>query len=182
MTAPINRAAHPLAGKFRKKPVVIDAWAIDYNNTPYPDWVEAAFAKDETETGAIEWCPSGEGLYINTLEGHMRAAVGDVLIRGVVGEVYACRADIFSATYEPAHLADITAAPADSFPSFIAQLAYGWLWHVTTSDHRVHAARKALLSRLSRDDQRAGIRAAREAGAAVDTAALEAAMNRGDAL
>ena len=61
-------------------------------------------------------------------------------------------------------------------------LAYGWLWHATTSDPRVHAARAALLEQLSRDDQRAGIRAARAAGASVDEAALEAALNRGDAL
>ena len=62
-------------------------------------------------------------------------------------------------------------------------LAYGWLWHATTtSDPRVHAARAALLEQLSRDDQRAGIRAARAAGASVDGAALEAALNRGDAL
>ena len=60
-------------------------------------------------------------------------------------------------------------------------LAYGWLWHATTSDPRVHAARAALLGQLSRDDQRAGIRAARAAGASVDEAALEAALNRGDA-
>lgn len=97
------------AGRFRKKPVVIDAWAIDYNNTPYPEWVEAAFAKDETETGAIDWCPYGEGLYINTLEGHMQASIGDYLIRGVAGELYACRADIFATTYEPAHVAALTA-------------------------------------------------------------------------
>ena len=62
------------------------------------------------------------------------------------------------------------------------RLAYGWLWHAVTPDPRVHTAREALLSQLSRDDQRAGIRAARAAGAAVDTAALEAALNRGDAL
>ena len=61
-------------------------------------------------------------------------------------------------------------------------LAYGWLWHATTSDPRVRAARAALLGQLSRDDQRAGIRAARAAGASVDEAALEAALNRGDAL
>ena len=61
-------------------------------------------------------------------------------------------------------------------------LAYGWLWHATTSDPRIHAARAALLGQLSRDDQRAGIRAARAAGAIVDEAALEAALNRGDAL
>ena len=80
----------------------------------------------------------------------------------------------------------IQAAPADDpMPDTDHKamgLAYGWLWHATTSDPRIHAARAALLGQLSRDDQRAGIRAARAAGAIVDEAALEAALNRGDAL
>jgi hypothetical protein len=53
------------------------------------------------ECERIDWCPAGEGLYINTLEGHMKAGIGDMLIEGVKGELYGCRADIFAATYEP---------------------------------------------------------------------------------
>ena len=68
-------------------------------------------------------------------------------------------------------------AGADTIPAMVREL-----WHATTSDPRIHAARAALLERLSRDDQRAGIRAARAAGAGVDEAALEAALNRGNAL
>lgn len=105
MTQAKPEAQRLVAGRFRKKPVVIDAWAIDFNNTPYPEWVDEAFAKDETATGFIDWCPTGEGLYINTIEGHMQAKVGDYLIRGVAGELYACRADIFAATYEAEHIA-----------------------------------------------------------------------------
>ena len=125
----MNDVKYPeLAGKFRKKPVVIDAWCIDFNNTPYPEWVELAFNKDETEACAIDWCPSGEGLYINTLEGHMQAAVGDFLIRGVAGELYACRADIFAATYEAAHIAGATCALRG------AQKESGWLPIETAPD------------------------------------------------
>ena len=86
--------------------------------------------------------------------------------------------------FQAGHAAAIAAAPAtrpDTDHKAIG-LAYGWLWHATTSDPRIHAARAALLGQLSRDDQRAGIRAARAAGASVDEAALEAALNRGDAL
>ena len=83
------------AGRFTKKPVTIDAWLIDFGNKPLPDWVNEAFL-----TEAIDWCPSGEGLYINTLEGHMLGANGSWLIKGVQGELYACKPDIFAATYD----------------------------------------------------------------------------------
>ena len=85
------------AGKFRKKPIVIEAWLIAHAS-PKPDWVSRAFASD-----TIDWCPAGDGLYINTLEGHMRGEMGDWLIRGFRGELYACKPDIFAATYEPAY-------------------------------------------------------------------------------
>ena len=44
---------------------------------------------------------NGEQLLISTLEGQMRADVGDWVIRGVKGEFYPCKPDIFAATYEP---------------------------------------------------------------------------------
>ena len=88
------------AGRFTKKPVTIDAWLIDFGNKPLPDWVNEAFL-----TEAIDWCPSGEGLYINTLEGHMLGANGSWLIKGVQGELYACKPDIFAATYDRASIA-----------------------------------------------------------------------------
>ena len=97
---------------------------------------------------------------------------------------YAYPHDFAWLCYQAGHAAAIAAAPAtrpDTDHKAIG-LAYGWLWHATTSDSRIHAARAALLGQLSRDDQRAGIRAARAAGASVDEAALEAALNRGDAL
>jgi hypothetical protein len=44
--------------------------------------------------------PEGE-IYLDTLEGTMRADVGDWVIKGVKGEFYPCKPDIFEATYEP---------------------------------------------------------------------------------
>lgn len=84
------------SGRFTKKPVTIDAWRIDFGNKPLPVWVNDAFSAD-----VIEWDPSGEGLYINTLEGCMHGSNEDWLIRGVKGEMYACKPDIFEATYTP---------------------------------------------------------------------------------
>jgi hypothetical protein len=88
--------------KFRKKPVVIDAvrcivlirhslqdWAA------LPDWFVAAYDK-----GDIVIRP--DGIDILTLEGTMTAAPADWIIRGVKGELYPCKPDIFEATYEPA--------------------------------------------------------------------------------
>ena len=58
--------------KYRKKPVVIEA-------------------EQNTSNGAV---------YINTLEGKMRADPGDWIITGVKGERYPCKPDIFEETYE----------------------------------------------------------------------------------
>ena len=87
------------AGRFTKKSVTIDAWLIDFGNKPLPEWVNEAF-----RTEVIDWCPAGEGLFINTLEGPMLGANGSWLIKGVQGELYACKPDIFEATYTRASL------------------------------------------------------------------------------
>lgn len=82
-------------GKYRKKPVVIDAWLFDGS------WESArpiiGMSKD------IFWSDSDGGkIAIMTLEGTMSASAGDYVIRGVKGEFYPCKPDIFAATYEPA--------------------------------------------------------------------------------
>lgn len=78
--------------KYRKKPVVIEAWQND-SSIP-PDWIINA-------CGGGELPPGRGSLFISTLEGVMEARPGDWLIRGVKGEVYPCKPDIFAATYEP---------------------------------------------------------------------------------
>ncbi len=82
--------------KFRKKPVVIEAvrWLnIKIVCPPGPLWFEAAERRGDIQL-------AGTSLFIKTLEGEMRADVGDWIIRGVKGELYPCRADIFEMTYE----------------------------------------------------------------------------------
>lgn len=96
-----------MADRYRKKPVEVRAWKIGFDGQE-PDWVREAFDGER-----IDWCPAGEGLYINTLEGHMKAGIGDMLIEGVKGELYGCRADIFAVTYEPVE----TTLAAPSFPA-----------------------------------------------------------------
>lgn len=77
---------------FRKKPVVIQAVQWDGKLTT-------------VEPLCIPSCSQDLGsdtLQIETLEGTMTANVGDWIIKGVKGEFYPCKPDIFEATYEPA--------------------------------------------------------------------------------
>ncbi len=77
--------------KFRKKPVVIEAiqWTGD-NYLAVNEWCQGAIPRDVLR----------DTLQIRTLEGVMTARVGDWVIRGVSGEFYPCKPDIFAATYE----------------------------------------------------------------------------------
>lgn len=75
--------------KFRKKPVVIEAWKND-GSVP-PEWLQGH------GTGN-----SGSSIIIVTLEGTMRADPGDWIIKGTKGELYPCKPDIFSDIYEEA--------------------------------------------------------------------------------
>lgn len=88
--------------KFRKKPVVIDAWQVnEILRCAAGGWHELPDTlKEDYELGNVVFTP--EALYIKTLEGEMRADRGDWLIRGVKGEFYPCKPDIFEATYDPA--------------------------------------------------------------------------------
>ncbi len=90
--------------KYRKKPVVIEAVRV-------PDGpVESAerameWGKLVVWLGEGDWEVSeGLGISIRTLEGVMLAQPGDWIIRGVKGELYPCKPDIFAATYEPAEV------------------------------------------------------------------------------
>lgn len=81
--------------KFRKKPVVVEAVRWDGNM----DTIEPLLAKSTTRSVCQEF--GDPTLIIPTLEGEMRAGVGDWIIRGVRGELYPVKPDIFEATYEP---------------------------------------------------------------------------------
>lgn len=100
-----------MMAKFRKKPVVIDAVQLLW--TTWNEMCDFAGVGKLTE-GRPEGCyvdefggalPEGHtslriGLHIPTLEGLMLGVEGDWIIRGVKGELYPCKPDIFEATYE----------------------------------------------------------------------------------
>lgn len=88
--------------KYRKKPVVIDAWQWDgKDEESAPGWfAEARRNVSSGKMGSI--LRDFERLHILTLEGTMFAGAGDWIIRGVKGEIYPCKPDIFALTYEEA--------------------------------------------------------------------------------
>lgn len=80
--------------KFRKKPVVIDALQLSVNHSPTSI---TSLSPQGDITG-----PDIKGRYeIRTMEGLMTAAPGDWIIKGIRGEFYPCKDEIFKATYEP---------------------------------------------------------------------------------
>lgn len=94
---------------YRKKPVVIQAMQLRWDNwsemcefagvgllsegKPQGCYITPAGADTNNPTDTI-------GLLIPTLEGIMKAVQGDYIIRGVRGELYSCKQDIFEETYE----------------------------------------------------------------------------------
>lgn len=97
--------------KYRKKPVVIEAVQWTGKNIDIIKkfvGVSAKFHYYVTvgDMNAVSETPPnvgdyGVGLTISTLEGDMQAKVGDYIIKGVNGEFYPCKPDIFEKTYEP---------------------------------------------------------------------------------
>lgn len=77
--------------KYRKKPVVIEAEQFfEGGGMPLPFAAEGVC------------CLGPDGWYVQTLEGPLHISDGDYIIKGVKGEFYPCKPDIFEATYEPA--------------------------------------------------------------------------------
>lgn len=83
--------------KYRKKPVVIEA--VRYTGNNYNEIAEWMRVNLGYEPGA-QGSPEGVELAIPTLEGIMIASPGDYVIKGVAGEFYPCKPDIFEQTYE----------------------------------------------------------------------------------
>jgi len=82
--------------KFRKKPVVIEAVQF------IPEDVYGVLSFLDGCNGWHMEGGEGKGIVIPTLEGEHVASPGDWIIRGVKGEYYPCKPDIFALTYEPA--------------------------------------------------------------------------------
>jgi len=90
--------------KYRKKPVVIEAviWSGD-NLREVIDFTGLNESAQSWSWEEYEAVIRVNGLKIFTLEGAMLASVGDFIIKGVNGEFYPCKPDIFAKTYEEYH-------------------------------------------------------------------------------
>lgn len=109
----MRNTTHPIPRRFTKKPVTIEA--IQWTGHNLRDVITFTDGPPDTRTthAGMAWevyadLVAREGLKIYTLEGKMLASPGDWIIRGVKGEYYPCKPDIFEATYDPA-----PADPAD---------------------------------------------------------------------
>lgn len=80
--------------KYKKKPIVIEARKLEFSNlSDICEW-----------SGGTIWSKSPmrkvTGITINTLEGDMNGEFGDYIIKGIKGEFYPCKPDIFEASYD----------------------------------------------------------------------------------
>lgn len=98
--------------KFRKKPVVIEAVRVPIGDYNAPSTFLLEVAKIADWCGGRLTLKESGIIMIPTLEGDMIASQGDWVIRGVKGEFYPCKPDVFAATYEPVNdgPADVTTA------------------------------------------------------------------------
>jgi hypothetical protein len=95
--------------KYRKKPVVIEAIQFVGNNAVEIHLFTGTSYPTKESMMHHDW--KRKQLVIPTLEGDMIASYGDWIIKGVKGEFYPCKPDIFEATYEPEDGAEAPAHP-----------------------------------------------------------------------
>ena len=87
---PVYRSKLNKMANYRKKPVVIEAIQLTVDNVD----LLVEFCGDKIKSHPLT------GVVIETLEGDMLASQGDYIIKGIKGEFYPCKPDIFDATYE----------------------------------------------------------------------------------
>jgi hypothetical protein len=80
--------------RYKKRPVEVEAFQWDGSShlAEKPQWY--------VDANGISYNPVAKVLYIETLEGCMTAQIGDWIVKGVKGELYPCKPDIFDLTYE----------------------------------------------------------------------------------
>jgi hypothetical protein len=93
--------------KYRKKPIVVEAYRITEAArlcyADWPEWLKEAWDKSDDEIGSVY--PSRDydndcRIYVKTLEGAYLIEWDAYIIKGIEGELYPCRGDIFERTYE----------------------------------------------------------------------------------
>lgn len=95
--------------RYKKRPVIVEAFQMTkerrQDNSEWPNWLHIAWQKENGEDGSVfpkDYSNSHgtDELLICTLEGIYLVSFNDWIIRGVNGELYPCKPDIFEQTYE----------------------------------------------------------------------------------
>ena len=91
--------------KYIKKSIEIEAFQYEGDLMSNGEWCVPDWAVEAFENGTMHYAPWENieepcELFINTLEGGHHVSVGDYIIKGVKGELYPCKPDIFEETYE----------------------------------------------------------------------------------
>lgn len=92
--------------QYRKRPIVVDAFQMTHrhrwDNLNWPDWLNRAWQMDggESSLNIDADDPKCERLVIFTKEGVYRLKWNDWIIKGIQGELYPCKPDIFETTYD----------------------------------------------------------------------------------
>ena len=88
--------------KYRKKPVIIEAYQVTKYGLNYiywdlnaPEWLLNAINDEIVTQETFQ-----KEIFIKTLEGNMKVNENDYIVRGISGELYPCKPDIFEKTYE----------------------------------------------------------------------------------
>jgi len=88
--------------KFQKRPLEVEAVQVKTEVmsyfTEHPIWLSKAY-DNGTLTSKIG--PNGQLILVKTPEGTMIAHDRDWIVRGITGEIYPCKPEIFAATYDP---------------------------------------------------------------------------------
>jgi hypothetical protein len=79
--------------KYRKKPLIVDAFVL--GEAPPKWWIDAVADNLATPFDSDSYA------ILKTAEGYIRAERGEYIIRGIKGELYSCKPDIFALLYEP---------------------------------------------------------------------------------
>ena len=91
-------------GRYRKRPVIIEAFQMKparfHDERDWPTWLIAARELHHLDAGAFSYDKEADEYIIRTLEGAMTVSDDDWIIRGVHGELYPCKPEIFAMTYE----------------------------------------------------------------------------------
>jgi len=91
-----------MPAKYRKKPVVIEAYQFNGGSLNGQDLARWCGGRYDADAKASDPTDVYERISIPTLEGVMTASRGDYIIKGVNGEFYPCKPEIFAMTYEDA--------------------------------------------------------------------------------